>query len=136
MAIVTHLVLSGKTRNLMSEVGMAQTARNNVQIGMGATICMHSDRHAGTVVSIDQKRGMFSVQRDKATRTDKNGCSESQDYDYTRDPNGALYLFKFNKKTNRVDEYVTNQSTGRFNKVKCGCGLIIGDRDEYYDFSF
>ena len=88
------------------------------------------------VFSIDQKRGMFSVQRDKAIRTDKNGCSESQDYDYTRDTNGALYLFKFNKKTNRVDEYVTNQSTGRFNKVKCGCGLIIGERDEYYDFSF
>jgi hypothetical protein len=134
MSTVIHLNLSGKTRNLMSEVGMAQTAHKDPQIGMGATICMHSDRHAGTVIGIDQPKKMVIIQRDKAKRTDNWGMSDSQEYSYTPDSEGATYIFKFGK-DNRWHEYLTNRETFRLNKVKGGCGLILGDRDEHYDFS-
>lgn len=129
------LTLSGKTNNLMSEVGMAQTANKDPQIGMGATLCMYSDRHAGTVISFDRQKKIIVIQRDEAIRTDKYGMSDMQEYEYKPNPNGGMYTFKFGK-DNRWHEYVTNQSTGRLNKAKGGCGLILGERDEYYDFSF
>ena len=61
-------------------------------VGMGATILMHSDRHAATIVDVFTKYGRLhvKVQRDKATRTDSNGMSDSQDYTFERDPQGRI----------------------------------------------
>jgi hypothetical protein len=115
--------------NIMNRI--AESCKQTTpEVGMGATITMHSDRHAATIVAIEvfksgPKKGSISkiqVQQDKATRTDKNGMSESQDYAYTPNPDAAIQTFSQRKDGSWRDSG--------------GSGLVIGDRDEYYDFSF
>lgn len=93
------------------------------EVGLGCTICMYSDRHAATVVEVSKSGRQIVVQRDKATRTDGNGMSDSQSYTYERDPNGAKTRFSLRK-------------NGAWREVKGGDGLRLGTRDEHYDFSF
>lgn len=106
------------------------------EVGMGATVCGYSDRHAGTVTGVRPvaKGQAFevSVQQDTATRTDKNGMSESQEYAYTPDPKGRVYRFRLDKS----GRYREVGSDGRMAKKGDGYGLLLGHRDEYYDFSF
>jgi hypothetical protein len=103
-------------------------------IGMGATILCWSDRHACTVISYDPKAKIVEVQRDNAKRVDGRGMSDSQDWEYTADPKGAVSTFKKDK-TGRWHEIVKNAETGRWNKTK-GARVSIGHRDEHYDYSF
>jgi hypothetical protein len=99
------------------------------QVGMGATVLMWTDRRAATIISVVRfKSGArigevsaVEVQMDKATRTDDNGMSEMQTYEYERDLSGATYTFKRNKQGAFVG------SMGQ---------LRIGDRREYHDYSF
>lgn len=97
-------------------------------VGMGATILMWSDRHAGTVVEV-RADGSFTVQRDKATRADSNGMSDCQEYTYEPDPNGPRYDFAPVKRGKA-------KGAIRENGRKDGYGIILGRRDEHYDFSF
>ena len=66
------------------------------KVGMGATVLHWSDRSAGTIIKVT--KNTFVVQEDKATRTDDNGMSESQSYDFVPDPNGATYTFRRTKR--------------------------------------
>ena len=91
------------------------------QVGMGATACYWSDRHACTVVAV-KSRCRIIVQRDKAIRTDDNGMSECQSYRYEPDPNGSTTeLIK--------TKYGWKELGG-------GTRYLIGIREEYYDYSF
>lgn len=104
-------------------------------VGDGATVTAWSDRYAGTVVSFDGK--YCSVQCDKATRIDKNGMSDAQEYAYEADPTGYIYTFR--QDANGVWRAVYKNENGRMvysGKRGDGYGLMIGVRDRYYDFSF
>lgn len=108
------------------------------KVGDGATTIHYSDRHACTVIAVEELKDggwRVKVQRDNAERTDKNGMSDSQDYAYTPNPEGATYTFQCRGKDGRWQECRFNDKTKRWNKVD-GCGLRIGERDEHYDFSF
>lgn len=109
-----------------------------VEVGMGATICMYSDRHAGTIIEVVKNKSatIIKVQRDKATRTDGNGFSESQTYDYAANPNGRITIFKQSAPNTQWVEMRVNENTGRLNKVAGGAGLGIGYRNEHYDFCY
>lgn len=87
--------------------------------GMGATILEWTDRRAGTILSVSPHQ--IKVQEDKAVRTDGGGMSEQQTYSYSSDPGGVVHVFRMTRKGWR------NSS---------GNGLLIGVRDQYYDFSF
>lgn len=92
-------------------------------IGMGVTIVYHSDREPGTIIQITHGGNRIIVQADIATRTDKNGMSESQTYEFAQDPNGSTYE-------------ATKRKDGSY-RMKGGKTLIrIGSRQKYYDFSF
>jgi hypothetical protein len=106
-------------------------------VGMGATMTSYSDRHAGTIIEVKKvgKGLLITVQADDVKRIDNNGMSESQEYQYTPNPNGATYLYKQKEPNTRWVAMYMNQETGRLNKSERG-GLVIGERDEYYDFSF
>jgi hypothetical protein len=108
------------------------------QIGQGATIMCYSDRHPATIVEIKKigKATLLTLQQDTAKRIDKNGMSESQEYEYERDLNGYLYYFKQKEPNTRWVHMMLNPETNRLNVVKGGRGLFIGEREEYYDFSF
>ena len=96
-------------------------------VGMGATLCFHSDRHAATVIEISENKKRIVAQQDKAIRTDKNGQSECQSYTFEPNPEGVKFIFTLRKNGRWVE---AGSST------KNGTGLALGQRDEYYDFSF
>lgn len=91
----------------------------DIKVGDGATILCYSDRHAATIVKVTAKQ--IHVQQDKATRIDKNGLSEIQEYSYERDETASVQIFRLTKRGWRNSN---------------GDGLRIGERLEYYDPSF
>lgn len=107
------------------------------EVGMGVTIFGWSDRHAGTIVElfIHRKRNMMKVQHDHAVRTDKNGFSESQEYEYERNPNGITVYYRQNLE-GRWEHVRKAQEWEKGQWIKEGGSLRLGEREEYYDFSF
>ena len=102
-------------------------------VGMGATLTSWTDRHPATVIQWDGK--IIAVQEDDYCRTDGNGMSEAQEYEYTPNSNRPVRYFRRDK-TNAWLPIFKNQETGRWNTAKYGGGLILGFRDKYHDFSF
>lgn len=95
------------------------------EVGMGATICMWTDRRPCTVLTVSGKT--VTIQLDHANRTDKNGMSEEQDYTYERNPNGAILTFTLRKNGRWIKKGDT---------MEHGNSLSIGIREKYHDFSF
>lgn len=96
-------------------------------VGMGATIIYWSDRAACTVAAVEKNGKRVVVKEDKVTRTDKNGQSECQEYEYEVDPDGFRHVFTLRAGGVWVKEGM---------KRNDGTGLILGRRDHYRDFSF
>jgi hypothetical protein len=92
--------------------------------GMGATLLGYTDRNAYTILRVDGKK--LWATRDNVIRTDTNGMSDCQTYRYetVAYPDG--------------DTLFTLRKDGRWHEGKrlSGNVLLIGHRDEYYDFSF
>lgn len=104
------------------------------KIGMGATFLHWTDRSAGTIVRVFSIGNdlAIEVQGDHAKRTDKNGFSEMQTYEYTRNLEAPITTWRF--KDNRWQKMIKNPDTGRWNKGDGG--LYIGSRDTYWDPCF
>jgi len=105
-------------------------------VGMGVTMNSYSDRHPGTIIKVEKsgKGLIITVQEDNAKRIDNNGISESQEYEYTPNLQGAIYFYKQKEPNTRWVKMYLNPETNRLNKT-CG-GIYLGEREEYYDFSF
>lgn len=115
-------------------VGTAETHENIVPtVGMGCTEVHWSDRHAYTIVEVDLAKKKFWMTRDDAKRTDKNGMSDSQHYEYTPDPNGHRVEVKYHK--TRKSKHNPNPFGGHW-KSDSGYVVWLNARDEYYDYSF
>jgi hypothetical protein len=137
-----HILELGKGEYMMGVFGnltnrvMESSRQVEPEVGMGATVTSFSDRAAGTVVEINVScKAIIRVQEDAAKRTDNNGMSECQDYEYSADPDGRSWYFKKDK-TGRWEQVWFNLKTNRWNKVGCGDGLFLGTRRKYHDFSF
>jgi hypothetical protein len=96
------------------------------EVGMGATICYWTDRHAGTIIAVSASGREVKVQVDKAVAKHKNIFTETQDYEYSPNPEGSIYTFTLRKN----GRYVEKGSSMK------GTKLWVGDRREYYDPSF
>lgn len=113
--------LGTETGSLINHV-LTSGGQRQPQVGDGATICGWTDRHAATIVKVTPTQ--IHVQQDFAKRVLQPGehaMSESQTYEYTPNPNASIIVFR---KTKRG--YHSSQGTG----------LIVGNRDEYYDYNF
>lgn len=106
------------------------------RVGMGATLLGWTDRHAATVASIEKvgTRLIVGVRQDHARRTDSNGFSESQDYEFTPDAHGFLRHFRANR-AGLWEEVAFNEATRRWSAAG-GYRLRLGAREEYHDFAF
>lgn len=117
--------LTKPTNSLMSNIYLNSKMPEPV-VGMGATACYYTDRHACTVIEVRGPKTIV-VQEDTATRSDNLGMSDCQSYEYSPNPNGHKYV-------------VTLRNNGRWVKqgqsAKNGLGLVIGRRMHYYDYSF
>ena len=98
----------------------------------GVTLNYYSDEEAATVIEIDPKGRWIKVQEDKAIRTDSNGMSESQTYEFERNPNGRIHTFY--KTRHRGITLFTN--TGRSTYGDYGIWLSLKQRRCYFDYSF
>lgn len=74
----THLKETGSLMNLL--MGNNNTAP---VVGKGATICLYSDRHAYQVMEVSEDGKRIIMQQCNAKRTDNEGMSECQEYDYS-----------------------------------------------------
>lgn len=96
---------------------------SELRVGVGATVQLHSDSFACTVIAISPSGKTITLQEDEATRTDDNGMSEVQDYTFKPNPNGELYQ-------------ATLRKDGKFRLMKQRSLVSIGIRRKYYDYSF
>lgn len=88
----------------------------------GGTVLMYSDRTAVTIVRVLSAKRIL-VTEDTATRTDKRGMTENQEYEYKSNPNGAVREFSLRK-------------DGRWKEKGGATVLLLGERDAYHDYSF
>jgi hypothetical protein len=118
-----HNLLAGNSKSL-----------TEIEIGMGATQIGWSDRLAYTVVGIEtyktgKKAGQVKAviaTRDIAKRVDSNGYySESQDYEFTTNPNAKQERYTLRKDGRYMREGATNSGV-----------LLVGVRMEYFDPHF
>lgn len=102
-----------------------ENTNNNVvpEVGMGITVCMFSDRYAGTITKVSPSKKTFSFTRDKVVRVDKNGMSDCQVYNYESDPNGYEMKARIRK-------------NGKYKTEHTDCSIILNYRDSYHDYSF
>ncbi len=96
------------------------------EVGMGATGLSYTDRHPFTIVEIVNSKKIV-VQEDFAIRTDSNGMSESQSYEYTSNPDAPKIVVTLRKNGHWV------QQGG---KMSNGRSYLIGHRNKYHDFNF
>lgn len=117
--------------NLINRI-METSTDPEPEVGMGATICMWSDRQACTISEVIRyksgpKAGQVKAVKtraDRAIRTDNNGMSESQSYRYEPIPDAPEATWTLRK-------------DGSFRKQGCTyTTLAIGFREAYYDYSF
>lgn len=123
--------LGTQTGSLVNHI-YSRCANPEPTIGMGATECLWSDRHAVTIVEVTKK--YIVTQRDEAKRTDKNGMSESQEYEFTPNPEAYKQYWKKDKKG--AYRQAHHNENGRLVFSGHSCHLAIGRREEFYDFSF
>ncbi len=110
--------------SLQNEI-LSQQTPLTPEVGMGATEYLWSDRNPFTVIEVISPRKIV-VQADIATRTDNNGMSDCQSYEFTPDHNGR-------KRT------LTLRKNGKW--IPQGEGLKgttfgIGKRSKYHDYTF
>ena len=97
------------------------------KVGMGATLAIGSDCYPFTICTVGKYGTKYiEVQRDNYKRTDKNGLSEMQTYEYTPDPIAEKYRYTLRKNGRYVRKGLP---------MKYG-GIYIGSRRAYFDPSF
>lgn len=117
-----------------------------IEVGMGGTVCMYSDRHPVTVIAIRYAKDGETV-REIDTRGDNVGPNKltwpAQEYDITpapsleqdATPNWSTWRMD---QRGRLRKTYVNPDTGK----RCmlprgqGDGLSLGSRDYYQDPSF
>lgn len=100
---------------------------DKVEVGMGVTEILYSDKHAYTVIEVSKSGKKASIQRDTATRTDDNGLSEVQSYRYEENLDGEIQQIKL-----YADGlwHINKRGKGKGNVV------VVGIRHEYRDPTF
>ena len=135
----------GNLINRIQETACMFPVDYEVKVGLGGTEYMWSDRHAYSVCEVIKNwRGkgfdIIGVQRDNSKRTDKNGMSESQSYEFTPNKDAPVSYLKSEtvettNGTRKLFQPVSwNEKTNRWNKG--GRAVTLGHREEYWDPSF
>lgn len=95
------------------------------KIGGGATLCLATDRYAGTVIGMSKSGRTIYWQFDKVVRVDNNGMSESQEYDYKCDPDAPVREYTLRKNGRYIEKGGSLTSS-----------FLVPGRHEYRDFSY
>lgn len=96
------------------------------QVGMGATEMCFSDRHPYEVIEVKDARHI-TVRALDWKRVDNNGMSDSQDYEYSSNPENRTADLFLTKQGEWRQRYGRHLGVNRF---------VLGFAERYYDFSF
>lgn len=96
------------------------------EVGDGATFLHWSDRSPGTVVEVVSSKEIV-VQADNYKLVNGSTLSESQNYEFSPNPDGAKRTFTLRKNGRWV-----SKGSG----MKSGSTVAVGFRDAYYDPTF
>jgi hypothetical protein len=91
------------------------------QVGMGCTILHWTDRSPCTIVAVSKTGKSFDFTYDDYRRTDSNGMSQDQTYEYAPRPDAARYKARLSK-------------DGRYRAQ--GQVIVVGKREAYFDPHF
>lgn len=114
------------TGSLINNV-MGQQESVKPEIGDGATMLGWTDRIPGTLIAVLRGGREIVVQEDHATRTDSNGMSDAQSYEFEQNVDGATCRFTLRKNGKFVQ-------AGQ--PLRQGMVCLVGQRSAYYDYSF
>lgn len=112
-----------ETASLISSMMVSSRESLFPFVGMGATEICWTDRHAYSVIEVSKNGRRVKAQRNKVTRTDTNGMSESQAYQFEPDPTATVLTLSLRK-------------DGRWRRVADTQLFALGHRSEYHDYSF
>lgn len=115
-------VWTGSLHNRLMEGGK----QIDPEVGMGATEIMYTDRNPYTIIEVNEKKTVIVVQQDNAKRSDSNGMSETQSYEYSPNLEARKRVLTLRK---------TGQWIEKGESLK-GSKYLIGHREKYHDFSF
>lgn len=132
------LKLGNQTGSMINHL-MSRSTKNQpkVEVGVGSTILMWSDRKAATIISV-QGDGIsigtiITVQEDNVRVISGSIFDGSAEYEYSPNPDGYTQTYRLNKK-GFWERIVRNTETGRWNKQEGS--ISIGVRQQYRDPSF
>lgn len=94
---------------------------------MGATVLYWTDRRAATIVWVSPSGKSLKIRGDKAIRTDSYGMSDAQSYRYEPQPDAPEVEYTLRKDGRWIR---------KGQPMRGSASLLIGVRDEYYDYSF
>lgn len=110
-------------------------------VGDGMTMSLGSDRKAYTIIAVSPADKTLTLQRDKATRTNRDKdtfapggffghteCPDGQDWQYSADPHGSII------KATWRDELGRYKEAGW--RTKSPGGTFAHGRHEHYDYDF
>lgn len=117
--------LGTQTGSMVNHLMSGTNGQPDPTVGMGATELCWTDRRAYTIVAVLSPTRIV-VQRDDVKRTDNNGMSEAQAYEYTPNPNAGTETLRKAKNGGWYSQ----------GGMKHGRRFRMGDRSEYYDYSF
>lgn len=106
---------------------MGNSNQKTPEVGMGVTFLSYTDRSPGTVASVSKSGKSITVRADNYKRTDTNGMSESQTYEFSDNPDAPEVTYTLRK---------NGQWVKQGQPLKGGSRVAVGYRDAYYDFSF
>ena len=84
------------TGSLTNDI-MRASGQPTPKVGDGVTILYWSDRYPATIVDVSMTGKTIKVREDHFKRTDKNGMSESQSYEYSPNPDARERTFRLTK---------------------------------------
>jgi hypothetical protein len=112
-----------QTGSLINHV-ISGSIMESPKVGMGCTIICWTDRRAATITEVSPSGKLVGIVQDVATAKFK-GMTDQQDYEYapgTGKP--TYYTLRKNGAWVRQGERIRGQR------------IVIGQRNEYHDFSF
>lgn len=125
-------MILGEVKKFVSEYDERHLTPANVEVGQGATVCLYSDRFAGTIIKVTKTT--ITIQRDKAIPNkdfkpefEVGGFAghcvnqDEQSYTYERNEKGTTQVFRWSKKNRRYQKDRIFLSKGRH---------------EFYDYNF
>jgi hypothetical protein len=119
------------------ERAMKALTPETATVGDGATKHLYSDSHAHTIVEVNRNGKQIVLQRDKATRTnrDKDTFEAGGFFGHTENPDGQKWAYERDESAEKIVANWSAKKRAFFVGGPTGMKVTTG-RHEHYDYNF